>query len=128
MGLCARCGTFLCGACTELMGDAAYCAGCVAWLHQHGPVSRAVQVLIGMNLVALVTLPLCLLVPVLNLVAGALGWWGAARELGRIHRGEGPLRGVRQARVARTLGMVNLLLVALWGAVFLYAWSRGAFG
>jgi B-box zinc finger len=27
---CARCGTFLCGDCTELRGEDAWCASCVA--------------------------------------------------------------------------------------------------
>jgi hypothetical protein len=65
-------------------------------------------------------------VPLLNLVAAALGLWLPTRELDRILRGEGPLRGLRQARVARWLAGVNLLLALLWIAGFLYGWRSGA--
>jgi hypothetical protein len=64
--------------------------------------------------------------PGLNLVAAALGLWLPTRELDRILRGEGPLRGLRQARVARWLAGVNLLLVLLWLAGYLYVWRSGA--
>jgi hypothetical protein len=116
---CVRCGTFLCGGCTELLREEAYCAGCVTWLRLHAPPSRVVKGLIGLNIAALILLPL-LCLPVLNLIAIVLGLWLPSRELDRIRRGEGPLRGMLQARVAYWLAWVNLLLVLLWGAAALY--------
>jgi Ca2+/H+ antiporter len=90
-----------------------------------------VQGLIVLSLASIAALPLCLfLAPLLNLVAAALGLWFPTRELRRILRGEGPLRGARQARLARVLGALNLVLVVLWVSVYLYVfysstWSRG---
>jgi len=124
---CARCGTFLCGACTEVMGDAAYCADCLAWLHKHGAPSRWVQGIIALNLIAIAAFPLCfILAPALNLVSAVLGLWVPTRELRRIRKGEGPLRGAWQAKVARVLASVNLLLALGWASFFLYAVSRDA--
>jgi hypothetical protein len=125
---CARCGTFLCGACTEVMGEQASCADCVTWLRQNGPPSRVVQGLIGLSIAAILCTPLlCALpMPLLNIISAALGLWVPTRELDRIRRGEGPLRGMRQARVARWLAGVNLLLALLWIAAFIYGWRYGA--
>jgi hypothetical protein len=123
---CARCGTFLCGACTELMDDAAFCAECVAWLRRNGAPSRVVQGLIVLGLAGILCFPLCgFLVPLINLVSAVLGLWLPTRELRRIHRGEGPLRGVRQAKVARGLAVVNLLLMLLWSGLLFYGWRQG---
>jgi hypothetical protein len=123
---CARCGTFLCGACAEVMGEQAYCADCIAWLHKSGPVSRAVRVFIGLEIAGIFGLPLCLvLAPLpLQLVVGGAGLWVSTRELRRIRRGEGPLRGARQAKVALALAVVNLALGALWVAVLVYVWLQ----
>jgi hypothetical protein len=123
---CTRCGTFVCGPCTEVLGEAAYCADCVTWLRHNGPPSRVVKGLIGLSIVALLSAPLLCFLPVLNVLAAALGLWLPTRELDRIRRGEGPLRGLRQARVARWLAGANLLLTLLWIAGFLYAWRHNA--
>lgn len=114
---CTRCGTFLCGACTELLRESAWCADCLTWLRHNGPPSRVVQGLIAFNLATLCCAPLGLLpLAVLgNLVATALGLWLPTRELDRIHRGEGPLRGLRQAKLARWLAGLNLLVALAWG-------------
>jgi hypothetical protein len=110
------------------MGEAAYCTGCVAWLRQNAPPSRVVQGVIGLGLAGILCFPLlCALpVPLLNLLAAVLGLWLPTRELDRIRRGEGPPRGVRQAKVARGLAVANLLLALLWTAAFVYSWSLGA--
>ncbi len=109
------------------MGEAAWCADCVAWHRQHGPPSRVIQGLIGLGLAGILCFPLCgFLVPLINLVSAALGLWLPTRELQRIRRGEAPLRGTRQAHVARGLGVVNLLLMLLWGGLFLYGWTQTA--
>jgi hypothetical protein len=124
---CARCGTFLCGACTEVMQEAAYCADCVAWLHKNGAPSRGVQGTIALSLTAIAAFPLCLLfAPMLNLVAAVLGLWVPTRELRRIRRGDGPLRGAWQAKTARVLAAVNLLLALGWLGLFLYAYGQSA--
>jgi len=125
---CTRCGTFVCGACTEVLGEAAYCTDCVTWLRHNGPPSRVVQGLIGLSIAGLLCSPLLLALPVpmLNVIAAALGLWVPTRELDRIRRGEGPLRGMRQAKVARWLAGVNLLLTLLWLAGFLYVWRSNS--
>ena len=55
---CVRCGTFLCGECTELLGEAASCASCIAFVRKHGAASRALQGVFGLGLVALLIVPL----------------------------------------------------------------------
>ncbi len=126
MAPCARCGTFLCGACTEVMGEEAYCADCIAWLHKNGPVSRGVQVFIGLGIAGIVGLPLCLFLgfPVFHLVVGGIGTWVSTGELRRVQRGEGPLRGARQAKVARVLAVVNLVLGMVWVGGLIWLWLR----
>jgi hypothetical protein len=120
---CARCGTFLCGACLELRGEAAWCEDCLAWLRKNGPPSRAVQVFIALGLAGVLGTPLCgALAPVLNLFVAVPGLLLTTRELRRIRQGEGPLRGVLQAKVARVLAGLNLGLVLLWGAIIVYLW------
>jgi hypothetical protein len=124
---CARCGTFLCGACTEVMDEAAYCADCLGWLRNNALPSRVVKGAIALNVIAILAYPLCLIFPpALNLGVGVFGLWVATRELRRIREGEGPLRGTWQARVALGLGALNLLLAMAWIALFLYAMSLGA--
>jgi hypothetical protein len=120
---CSRCGTFLCGDCTEVMDEAAWCADCVEWLRRNGPTSRLVKVLIAAGILGIVSFPLCFmpLTPVLQLFVGATGVMVTRRELRRIREGEGPLRGLPQAKVARGLAVANLLLLALWGVIVLYA-------
>jgi hypothetical protein len=123
---CARCGTFLCGACTEVMGEQAYCADCIAWLHKNGPISRTVQVFLGLEIASLVSFPLCLLMLALpvQLVVGAAGLWVTSRELRRIQQGEGLLRSARRAKVVRVLAWVNLLLGVVSAGGFLFLWLR----
>ncbi len=123
---CARCGTFLCGACTEVMGEEAYCADCIAWLHKNGSVSQAVRIFILLEAANIISSPLCLLTIGLPLqfVVGGAGLWVSTRELRRIQRGEGPLRGARQAKVARALAVANLVLGVVGVAGVLYLWPR----
>lgn len=110
---CARCGTFLCGECTEVLRETAYCAPCVAWLRRHGPPSRVIQGVLGLNVLGLVLLP-CTFLPVPAFIAGVCGLGLGLRELRRIARGEGPERGRAQARVALALACVNLVVAAVW--------------
>lgn len=122
MAPCARCGTFLCGACTEVMREAAWCESCVSWLRSHGEPSKAVKWLIGLGVVGLLSFPLCaFLAPVLNLAIAVAGLWVPTRELRRIRQGEGPLRGIRQAQVARVLAALNAVLVLAWLVIVFFA-------
>jgi hypothetical protein len=118
---CARCGSFLCGDCTEVVGESPYCAPCVAVLRREGRPSWVVQVALGLNVLGLACLPCSLVLPLPTLVAGLAGVVLATRELRRIHRGEGPLRGLTQARVTRALGWGNLVLSTAW--MLALAWA-----
>jgi hypothetical protein len=132
---CTRCGTFLCGECTELLGEAAYCASCAALLApRFGPISPRLLAVSGLVLLgtlstvaaflpgfpALFALPRWLLLG----VSGVWGLWLPTRELRRIDRGQGPQRARLLARCTRWLAAVNLLFFLLslaWGAWLLRA-------
>jgi len=111
---CARCGSFLCGDCTELLGESPACAPCVALLRREMKPSRGVQVALGLNLLGLACLPCSLVLPLPTLVAGLAGVVLAARELVRIRRGQGPERGRTQAQGVLALGGLNLALSVAW--------------
>lgn len=143
---CVRCGTFLCGECTELLGEAAYCAACVAFVRAHAAPSQLLKVMIGLEVIALASIPLVMLlpvralvrvgeavvavailqrVPVLNAAAVGLGFWSAARERRRLlHEG---LAVSPWVRWGRALAWMNLAFVALQavllirGLVLLYS-------
>lgn len=118
---CARCGTFLCGACTELLGEAASCANCLALLQKGAVRPRVVGGIVALNVIALVSLPLCIIFPPLfNLTVAVLGLWVATRELRRIRESGGAARGAGMARLAFGLGVVNGLLALLWFAALVY--------
>ena len=117
---CARCGSFLCGDCTEVVGESPYCAPCVAVLRREARPSWVVQVALGLNVLGLVCLPCSLALPLPTLVAGLAGVVLSTRELRRIRRGEGPVRGLMQARVVRALGWGNLVLSAAWLVALLW--------
>lgn len=129
---CVRCGTFLCGECTELLGDAAYCASCVAFVRAHAAPSQLLKVMIGLEVIALASIPLVMLlpvralvrvgeallavailqrVPVLNAAAAGLGFWAATRERRRLLQ-EG-LVVSPWARWGRALAWGNLGFVVL---------------
>jgi hypothetical protein len=130
---CTRCGTFLCGECTELLGEAAWCASCVDFLRKHGPSSGGVRAALGLDLAGLLSLPLCvflarfglspvsfehgvpLLLPVFNLLVFGLGLGLSARELRRIRAGEASLQGRALARWVRGLAWVNLVFFLFFG-------------
>ncbi|WP_224363476.1 hypothetical protein [Hyalangium versicolor] len=125
MAPCSRCGTFLCGDCVEVMDEQAWCADCVEWVRKNGAPSRVVRAIFVLSVVGIVAFPICLLVvPVAQGLVGGVGLMVTSRELRRIRRGEGPLRGLRQAKVARVLCAVNLLLMLLWFAAVLYGLYR----
>lgn len=127
VALCARCGSFLCGECTELRGEGAYCAACVELLKREGPPSRSVQVCIGLGVLGIASTPMCLFAPVFNLLATGVGLPISLRELRRIRRGEVSPRGRTQARLALALACANLippLVLASWLVSYLWRQSR----
>ncbi|WIG94534.1 hypothetical protein KGD87_29035 [Myxococcus sp. SDU36] len=116
---CTRCGGFLCGDCTELAGEAPYCAPCVAVLRREARPSRVIRVALALNVAGLVCLPCSLALPLPTLVAGLAGVVLGLRELRRIARGEGAERGRTLAWVTTGLGWLNLGLASSWlGVVF----------
>ena len=100
MAHCARCGTFLCGACIEVSDEAAYCADCFLWLHKNAVPPRVVRGIISLNVIAILSFPLCMIFPpALNLVVSVLGLWIGTREMRRIREGNGARRGAWRARL-----------------------------
>ncbi|HEY0094977.1 MAG TPA: B-box zinc finger protein, partial [Archangium sp.] len=131
---CVRCGTFLCGECTELLGEAAYCASCIAFVREHGAASLALKWTFGLGIAALLTVPLAMFLPmnvvvdagrativlpllrrlpVLNGIAVGLGFWLSSRELRRLERVELPSPARTWARWTRGLSWLNLACVLL---------------
>ena len=131
---CVRCGTFLCGECTELLGEAAWCASCGAFVRKHGAASLALKLTFGLGIAALLSVllamflplnvvvdrergalvfPLLWRLPVLNAIATGLGFWLSSRELRRLERVELPSPARTWARWTRGLSWLNLACVLL---------------
>ncbi|HYO58292.1 B-box zinc finger protein [Archangium sp.] len=131
---CVRCGTFLCGECTELLGEAACCASCIAFVRKHGAASLVLKLTFGLGILALLTVPISMLLPVnvvvdtsrativlpllrrlpvLNGLAAGLGFWLSARELRRLERVELSSPARTLARWTRGLAWFNLGCVLL---------------
>ncbi|WNG33003.1 hypothetical protein F0U61_04760 [Archangium violaceum] len=96
-----RCGTFLCGECTELLGEATYCASCMAFVGKHGAPSLFLKLALGLEVIALASIPLALLPalqvfsllriipvlsPVLSVLAAGLGFGAVLYERRRLGR------------------------------------------
>ncbi len=128
---CARCGTFLCGDCTELLGEAALCPDCLALVRRESKPSWLLTGALGLQCIALVAVPLLLLLPfevrvdpargtivvplvrrlpLLQLVAFGVGWTVGARELQRLVHDALPSRARAFARLTRGLAAANLVL------------------
>jgi hypothetical protein len=131
---CVRCGTFLCGECTELLGESSYCASCLAFVREHGTASLALKWTFGLGIAALLTVPLAMLLPVnvvvdtgratlvvpilrrlpvLNVIAAGLGFWLSSRELRRLERVDSASSARSWARWTRGLSWLNLACVLL---------------
>ncbi|WP_426748358.1 B-box zinc finger protein [Myxococcus faecalis] len=117
---CARCGTFLCAECVELVPEGSVCEPCRARLRMDGPASRVAWGALGLGVAGLLLLPCSLGIPLPPLVAGAGALVLGLRETGRIRRAESPVRGKWPARVGWVLGGLTLLLVLVWVAMFLF--------
>jgi hypothetical protein len=133
---CARCGTFLCGECTELLGERALCAECLGRVARGGTASWGLTLTLALQFIALVSAPLLLLLPfqlrvdtghgtvvlpllrrlpLLNLVAGVVGLVLASRELRRGDAEDLSSRTRALTRATRGLAWVNLGFVLLQG-------------
>ncbi|RYZ35243.1 MAG: hypothetical protein EOO71_36195 [Myxococcaceae bacterium] len=142
VALCERCGGFLCGACTEVLEETAWCEPCAERRWQDTRPWRGGQALLVANLLGL----LFLAAPVVFLswttrpgeLAGVettlelLGWTLAAGvggvaistwKLGRHERAGAPPGWAGLARGLRILAALNLLGVALWGAFAVHLMS-----
>ncbi|MBN8229730.1 hypothetical protein JYK02_19650 [Corallococcus macrosporus] len=142
VALCARCGGFLCGACTEVLEETAYCAPCAERRKQQTRPSRAVRLALGANVLGF----LLLCVPFQGASSGFQRWsreWGflpalvltlaaavagtviATRKLRR--REEVGDRGL--ARGLRVLSALNLVGALLYCALivvvlFVFRWRN----
>ncbi|MBN9680953.1 MULTISPECIES: hypothetical protein [unclassified Corallococcus] len=133
VALCARCGGYLCGACTEVVEATAYCAPCAERHLRHTRPSRAVRWALLSNVLGLLALgaPLVhagsayrrwaggwgmILALVATLAAAVAGTVIATRKLRR--REEVGDRGL--ATVLRVLAALNLLGLLLYGALTVF--------
>ncbi|OJH36346.1 hypothetical protein BON30_34950 [Cystobacter ferrugineus] len=137
---CVRCGTFLCGECTELLGEAATCASCLPLLRAHGSASLPLKLAFGLCVAAMMSSPLALLLPlhvkveperalivlpllrrlpVLNVLAAGVGGVLASRELRRLGPGGRSSPAGSLARWTRALAWLNLGFVLLQGFLVL---------
>lgn len=99
-GTCARCGAFVCDACSRWQAEQRLCAACFARLGEKPSRDANVALLLS-------TFGLCLGVP------GVFGLVLGVRELRRIRRGEAPAAGQANAELARNVGVVSLVMLAL---------------
>ncbi|RKH65402.1 hypothetical protein D7W81_16955 [Corallococcus aberystwythensis] len=142
VAVCARCGGFLCGACTEVLEETAYCAPCAERRSRDMRPSRAVRLLLLANLGGFLflgapvvlrswtvdgtprgTLEILLKLGV-TLVVAVVGAVISTRRLRR--RDEVGDRA--SALMLRVLSALNLLGCLLWGAltaVVLAFWGPG---
>lgn len=108
---CARCGGFLCGECTEVVGESPYCAPCVGFLKREQKPSRVVTGALALNVAGLACLPCSVALPLPTLVAGVcgvvLGTWA-------LRRPDGGGKARTRAWVTLALGGLNVLLSAGW--------------
>ncbi len=118
MATCARCGGFLCGDCTEVVGESPYCAPCVAILKRDAKPSRVIQWALVVNVAGLACLPCALAPPLPTLVAGVCGVTAGGWALRRTEPG-----GKARTRVWVTLalGVLNVALAVGW-LVVLRVW------
>lgn len=105
--LCQRCGTFLCGDCVELIDETVYCPHCFQRLGAGDSPSVASRLSLVLGFVGLLW----------GFLPGIVGLGIAAWELRQIRAGRSSARGLRYARYARILGLINFGLFCL---AFLY--------
>ncbi len=103
-GPCLRCGRFVCARCRRWQAEQALCADCRGRLGTRASPQARLSLLLA-------TLGLGLLLPAVPAVVLAHG------ELGRIRRCESSDAGEDTARLARSLGIAELLLGSVVGLI-----------
>lgn len=76
---CVRCGAFLCGECTELLGEEAYCGACATLVRTRGGPSKGLKRVFALQLAAL------LAVLVATLLGVAVATVGGQSVLGTLN-------------------------------------------
>jgi len=109
VGVCARCGTFLCAACVLPFEGEVVCGAC---FERHVREPRA-------SSQAWASLYLGLAGLTCGFVPGLVGLVLAYRELERIRLGEAPVGGRPLARAGQLLGWLNVVLMAVVSFVLL---------
>ncbi|WP_223641527.1 hypothetical protein [Corallococcus sp. EGB] len=86
VALCARCGGYVCGACTEVVWEMAYCAPCAERHQRDTRPSPAVRLALGANLLGLLCAPVVPLLSVSRQIAPPLllTWTFAAAVAGTV--------------------------------------------
>ncbi|MFL5318708.1 MAG: DUF4190 domain-containing protein [Myxococcaceae bacterium] len=114
--LCQRCGNFVCGDCLELVEGVPYCTSCfkrsVSGSASKQAVAALVFSIIGLN---------CGFLP------GIAGLVLGMRELRAIELNQSPAAGKSVAKAARTIGVINIVLLGLAVVGFLI-WRVGRSG
>jgi hypothetical protein len=121
---CARCGTFLCGECTELLVDTAWCATCAELVRRGHATSLSLKLALCLDLLGLASIPFRLGSLLLPLLAAVLGLSLSARELRRLGPAHLPSRARTFALWVRRLAWANLALftLAVLAFLLLQAW------
>src|SRR5689334_17673965 len=109
VGVCQRCGTFLCVACLQPADSEVLCGACLARRGKAPVASAQAWASLYLGLAGLT----CGFLP------GVVGLVIAHRELERIARGEASSGGRALARAGRLLGWLNAALLGLVSAVLL---------
>lgn len=142
VALCARCGGYLCGACTEVLEETAYCAPCAERRIRNMRPSRAVRLALLANVGGFLFLG----APVVRLSGSAYGRLGGGLEVllelactlaaavaGTVistrklrRREEVGDRGL--AILLRVLSALNLLGLLAWGALTAFVLTVGRHG
>lgn len=119
---CARCGRFLCTACTVRRQGGVYCVECVNRLQlpEDGPAPSGPDEsasLLSFYTVLLGGLSFC--IPLLGLIAVPMGAW----ELARIRAGSTPVGGRFMARTGIVLGSLSVALYLVLLSFAFDLWS-----
>jgi MFS family permease len=114
---CTRCGTFLCGDCTELLEEAAYCAACLPLARRQAAFPRALFAALGLGVLGLLAIALSVsgffLLRFVQPVLAGVSLGLSIRVLRHIRRGEAPRRARALAWFTLTLAVLNVLFFLL---------------
>ena len=108
---CARCGTFLCGACAQRAPVGVFCGACLSRVYLETKPSRLAWTAFVLGVVGVNA----------TLLPGLVALYLGRVELARIERGEAPPAGRLFARGAVVMGLLCAVALA---AVAVYVLSR----